>query len=65
MTYVKVDSSLGFFFDPNNGITEINGEAQGENLYKLILTSFNQTKEITAKLFPNQKEIELTPVTLR
>lgn len=61
-TYIKVSDTLGFFFDPNEGIIEINGEAVGFELNKKI-------HEIT-KVFgmdprqPLGRVIEFIPATL-
>lgn len=35
--YVKIHDRLGYFFDPNDGITEIQGDSVGEELYKQVL----------------------------
>jgi hypothetical protein len=43
--FVKIHDKLGYFFDPNNGITEINGDAVGEKLYQLISLSMQETGE--------------------
>ncbi len=64
--YIKIDDRLGYFFDPNHGITEINGDSVGEKLYELITTSLKETKGETAKghgIFP--LHVDVTPVRLR
>lgn len=44
-SYIKINDNLGFFFEPNYGITEINGSAVGQKLYGLIAKSLEETGE--------------------
>jgi hypothetical protein len=60
--YIKIHDSLGFFFDPNHGITEINGPSQGEQLYTLISTALSNTGESKTA---SHNFITITPVTRR
>lgn len=60
--YIKIDNNLGFFFDPNRGITEINGSQQGEKLYELLSSSLATTHEMEV---PEYNKIVFTPVTKR
>jgi hypothetical protein len=60
ISFVKIHDKLGYFFDPDDGIMEINGDAVGEKLYQLISLSITETGE-TDKDNP----ISIFPVTLR
>lgn len=63
--YVKIDRNLGFYFEPNRGIVEINGEAQGEKLYELLSESMKNTGE-SSKSHPGLVlHVDVAPVTLR
>ena len=60
--YIKINTNLGFFFDPNHGITEINGDAQGEELFKLVSKSLRETGKNENE---TQNRVKLIPVTKR
>ncbi len=63
--YVKINDKLGYFFDPNRGITEINGDAVGEKLYEVISDTLKYIEDATkgeSIFFPR---IQITPLTLR
>ncbi|MGC1878254.1 MAG: hypothetical protein WA347_00610 [Rhabdochlamydiaceae bacterium] len=67
IAYIKINDSLGYFFDANHGITEINGIHTGEKLYQLISKSYEETGDIPpantqARVRSN---IDITPVALR
>ena len=61
--YIKINANLGYFFDPNNGITEINGSAQGEKLYALVSQSLKETGEHEGET--NLNVIHFFPVSKR
>ncbi len=63
--YIKIDDRLGYFFDPNHGITEINGDAVGEKLYELVTASLKGTGETCDKLKNVTLHLDVTPVRLR
>jgi hypothetical protein len=41
--FVKVDNQLGFFFDPNHGIIEIQGPELAEKLYERVSRTLKET----------------------
>lgn len=57
--YIKINSSLGFYMDPNEGVIEINGTEQGMFLHALMQYSFLAVKGDPKKVF------SVTPITLR
>lgn len=64
IAYIKIHDRLGFFFDPNYGVFEINGIDQGKKLYSLIAAAYNATggdKGIESSSFG----VLLTPVCPR
>lgn len=63
--YVKVNNNLGFFFDPNVGIIEINGPTQAEKLYELISTTQKSIGDLTGPLGFHFNYIKITPITKR
>ena len=65
VTYVKINNRLGFFFDPNHGITEINGDAVGENLYELISKTLRNTGEFSKEHKDLILHVDIIPVSLR
>jgi hypothetical protein len=61
--FVKINDKLGYFFDPNCGIIEINGSVLGEKLYQLISNTVKDVDESEdSKCIRN---IELVPFALR
>jgi hypothetical protein len=65
MAYVKIHDKLGFFFDPNHGITEINGEAVDKKFYELVIGALEDTEGVPSKPGHPIFHIGITPVTLR
>jgi len=69
IAYIKIHDQLGYFFDANHGITEINGTHTGEKLYELISQSFEDTGAILhPSVQPFQRvrsNIDVTQVMLR
>ncbi len=64
MAYIKINDTLSYFFDPNEGLIEINGKDQGEKLYELLKTSLDKTGGAISGC-PTANFIEAYPVTLR
>jgi hypothetical protein len=61
MAYVKIDARQSFFFDPNQGIIEINGDNQGQKLHELITNTLVPSNDIRSSF----NAIAITPVALR
>lgn len=64
MAYIQINQKLSYFFDPNQGIIEINGKDQGEKLNELfakVLNDLNVWKVLSS--FQNYNYLE--PVALR
>ncbi len=59
--FVKIDDELGFFFDPNRGITEIQGPELAEKLYERV----SRTLEETGDNGRASSRVYFTPVMLR
>jgi hypothetical protein len=63
--FIKIHDKLGYFFEPNYGITEINGAALGEKLYQLVSYSLKKTGDIDEDLPNRIRKLHILPVTLR
>ncbi len=60
--YVKINDQLGFFFDPNHGIIEIQGPDLAQKLYERVSRSLKGTGDgITSFTL----HVDFEPVTLR
>ncbi len=62
-SFIKIDDRLGYFFDPNHGVFEIQGNEIAEKLYDRVSTTLKKTGEthpIGGTLY-----LDFTPVTLR
>jgi hypothetical protein len=62
--FVKVDDELGYFFDPNHGIIEIQGPELAEKLYDRVSTTLLKTGD-GADIAHLTFHIDFIPVTLR
>lgn len=56
--FVKINERLGYFFEPNRGIIEIQGNELGEKLYSLIDRSLNATGDGAEE----EREYDVTPL---
>ncbi len=65
MVYIKINQKLGYFFDPNQGILEINGEDQGRKLNELFTEVLNDLKHAWKDLPSFYKYNRIEPVILR
>jgi hypothetical protein len=63
VAYVKIHNTLGYFFDPNHDIIEINGPEQGEKLYQLVSDALQETGENLDAVANNI--VTVMPYTLR
>ncbi len=61
--YIKISNDLGFFFDPNHGIVEINGADQGLELYLMFSKVLKRTGEIENQ--PTLNAMRFVPVIKR
>lgn len=57
--YIKINSKLGYYIEPNEAIIEINGKLQGECLQKLTLYSVITTQKKTRSQFINVFPVKL------
>ena len=51
--YIKVHSSLGYFFDPNTGIYEIQTPSQGEQVFTFFRSAYLKPG-LTTYIYPFQ-----------
>jgi hypothetical protein len=62
---IKIDNELGFFFDPNHGVIEIQGPEFAEKLYERITDSLEGTGDGSTKFPSLNLKVDFEPVTLR
>jgi hypothetical protein len=43
--FIKIDDQLGYFFDPNHGVLEIQGNELAEKLYDQVSNTLKETGE--------------------
>lgn len=65
--YIKINDRLGYFFDPNEGITEIQGDKVGEKLHGLIseVIDYCPKSGYDTSLGKAIWMVQVSPVTLR
>jgi hypothetical protein len=61
--FIKIDDRLGYFFDPNDGVLEIQGNELAEKLYDQVSSTLKATGE-THPIF-STLYLDFVPVTLR
>jgi hypothetical protein len=61
--FIKINDELGYFFDPNCGIIELQGKEIAEKLYEQLSTIWKEFGDGSGK--DHYPYFELTPVSLR
>jgi hypothetical protein len=64
VAFVKINDALGYYFDPNHGIIEIQGNELAEKLYEQVCISSNECEE-AGNTDTSRERVSFTPVTLR
>lgn len=63
--YVKINDQLGFFFDPNRGIEEIQGPEHDQKLYERVSHTLKTTGDRSDEYTSLTLHVDFEPVTLR
>lgn len=63
--YVKINDNLGFFFDSNEGIVEINGPTQAEEFYELISETHRRIGDFASSALNRFNTIDIMPFIKR